>query len=478
MKTRVPNFERGRLLVIGDLILDRYLHGATRRISPEAPVPVVHVEQAEEHRAGGAGNVALNIAALGGGVTLLGLTGADAEGEAIRTIRGASQVRCDFDCLEDRRTINKLRILSRHQQLLRVDWETPFSEADGQSLPQSFRDRLPAVDVAILSDYGKGTLRASRELVAAARAAEVPVLVDPKSLDFGIYRGATLLTPNLGEFEAVAGASRSDAELAERALRVAQECQLDALLITRGKDGMTLVQLDGSEPLHLPTHAREVFDITGAGDTVIAILGASLAAGLTLPEAVRLANIGAGIVVGKLGTASVSVAELHRALQDTNDRRRGVLDEEQLLVEVAEARANGERIVMTNGCFDLLHAGHVAYLKQARELGDRLIVAVNDDASVRALKGADRPINPLDQRLEVLSGLAAVDWVIPFSEDTPERLICRVLPDVLVKGGDYRPVEIAGHDCVIAAGGEVLVQEFDHACSTSDIVARINKIAQ
>ncbi|MDF1614748.1 bifunctional D-glycero-beta-D-manno-heptose-7-phosphate kinase/D-glycero-beta-D-manno-heptose 1-phosphate adenylyltransferase HldE [Desulfurivibrio alkaliphilus] len=471
----MPIFERARLLVIGDLILDRYLYGATHRISPEAPVPVLHVDREEEQRAGGAGNVALNIAALGAEVALLGLTGMDEEGATLENILTSQNVRCDFSSPTQQRTINKLRILSRHQQLLRVDREAPFSASDAAPLTEKFRRLLSSVAVAILSDYGKGTLSHSRELVAAAREAGVPVLVDPKNRDFNVYRGATLLTPNLSEFEAVAGESRSETELAERALRVAGECGLDALLVTRGAQGMTLVQTDGSEPLHLPTRAREVFDITGAGDTVIATLGASLAAGLSLPEAVQLANVGAGIVVGKLGTASVSVSDLRRALQDSDDSRRGVLSEEELLAAVAAARAGGERIVMTNGCFDLLHAGHVSYLKQARKLGDRLIVAVNDDASVRALKGAGRPINPLEQRLEVLAGLAAVDWVIPFAEDTPRRLICQVLPDVLVKGGDYRPEQIAGHECVLAAGGEVTVLEFDYACSTSRIIARINQ---
>jgi D-beta-D-heptose 7-phosphate kinase / D-beta-D-heptose 1-phosphate adenosyltransferase len=475
MRIRIPAFERARLLVIGDLILDRYLYGTTSRISPEAPVPVVHIEKEEEHRAGGAGNVALNLAALGARVTLIGLAGDDAEGYAISSILGARGVVCDFRHLENQRTITKLRILSRHQQLLRLDYETPFGDADSLPLLARFREGLAGADVAILSDYGKGTLRASRELIGAARAAGVPVLVDPKSSDFSLYRGATLLTPNLGEFEAVAGKSRGDAELTERALRLIKDYQLDALLVTRGERGVTLVQSDGSEPLHLPALAREVFDVTGAGDTVIAMLGASLAAGLALPEAVGMANVAAGIVVGKLGTATVSVPELRRTLQSVNGFEGGVLNEEELLLAVADAHAHGERIVMTNGCFDILHAGHVAYLNQARQLGDRLVVAVNDDASVVGLKGAGRPINSLAQRMAVLAGLAAVDWVVPFSEDTPRRLIGRVIPDVLVKGGDYRPDEIAGHECVTAAGGKVRVLEFVDGCSTSEIIERIGK---
>ncbi len=312
-------------------------------------------------------------------------------------------------------------------------------------------------------------------MIAVARAAGKPVLVDPKGTDFGIYRGASLLTPNLAEFEAVVGHCHDDAELVARGEKLRREFDLQALLITRSERGMTLLQ-EGRAALHLHAQAREVYDVTGAGDTVIGVLAAALAAGEDLAGATALANVAAGIVVGKLGTATVTVDELRSAMSAEFTTRHGVVSEEQVLAMVVEARARGEKIVMTNGCFDILHAGHVSYLEQAKDLGDRLIVAVNDDASVRRLKNSGtmpRPVNPLAQRMAVLAGLSSVDWVVPFSEDTPQRLICRVVPDILVKGGDYRPEQIAGHDCVIAQGGQVRVLGFEAGCSTSRIIDAI-----
>ncbi len=289
-----------------------------------------------------------------------------------------------------------------------------------------------------------------------------------------------MLTPNRGEFEAVVGPCHSEEEFCEKGEALRRTLALHALLITRSEQGMTLLQ-EGRAPLHLPAQAREVFDVTGAGDTVIAVLAAALAAGQDWSEATALANLAAGIVVGKLGAASVTVPELRQVIRqlgaDDPGARYGVVDEDELLRQVAQAHALGERIVMTNGCFDLLHAGHVAYLEHARALGDRLIVAVNDDDSVRRLKGAQRPINALSQRMAVLAALRSVDWVVPFGEDTPERLICRLLPDLLVKGGDYHPDDIAGAQCVRAQGGEVRVLGFEAGCSTSEIVARIRRLS-
>jgi D-beta-D-heptose 7-phosphate kinase/D-beta-D-heptose 1-phosphate adenosyltransferase len=455
-------------------MLDRYWHGATSRISPEAPVPVVRVEQIEE-RPGGAGNVALNIAALGTKVTVLGLTGDDEAADALERYLHAAQVNCQFERVPGFSTVTKLRVLSRHQQLIRLDFEDGFTGHIPQGMLQRFTQSLVQADVVVLSDYHKGTLRSAPDLIAAACAAGKPVLVDPKGADFEIYRGATLLTPNLVEFEAVVGHCRNDEELVEKGEKLRREFDLEALLITRSERGMTLIQA-GHTALHLHAQAREVYDVTGAGDTVIGVLAAALAAGEDLAGATALANIAAGIVVGKLGTATVSADELRSARGEESAVQHGVVSEEQLLTIVIEARARGEKIVMTNGCFDILHAGHVSYLQQARRLGDRLIVAVNDDASVKHLKGDDempRPINPLAQRMAVLAGLSSVNWVVAFSEDTPQRLICRVLPDILVKGGDYKPEQIAGHDCVIAQGGQVRVLGFEAGCSTSRIIDAI-----
>ncbi|MBZ0071601.1 MAG: bifunctional D-glycero-beta-D-manno-heptose-7-phosphate kinase/D-glycero-beta-D-manno-heptose 1-phosphate adenylyltransferase HldE [Thiohalobacteraceae bacterium] len=471
MKLHIPAFEKAHVLVVGDVMLDRYWYGATSRISPEAPVPVVHVRQNEE-RPGGAGNVALNIAALQAGSTVIALTGDDEPADSLVRCLEAAGVRCRLQRLAGVPTVTKLRIISRQQQLIRLDFEDGFEDFDTATLLQEYRTALAGCGVVVISDYGKGTLKPLRELIDTARAAGTPVLIDPKGTDFAAYAGASLITPNLSEFEAVVGPCRSEAELVGKGLELLRRHDLGALLVTRGEHGMTLLR-PGQPELHLPAQAREVFDVTGAGDTVVAVLAAALAAGEGLAEATALANIAAGIVVAKLGTATASVPEIRRALAGRRKAGNGVLSEEQLLIAVEEARAQGERLVMTNGCFDILHAGHVGYLAAARQLGDRLIVAVNDDGSVRRLKGAGRPLNPVDRRMTVLAALESVDWVVPFSEDTPERLICAVRPQVLVKGGDYRPDQIAGHDCVTAAGGEVKVLGFEEGVSTTRLIEAI-----
>lgn len=475
MKLQVPEFANVRVLVVGDLMLDRYWQGSAARISPEAPVPVVRVTEAQE-RPGGAGNVALNIAALGARIQVDGLVGDDTDAHALTSFLKNAGVDCAFIPVPGLTTIVKLRVLSKHQQLLRLDFEDSFYAHPPQALLERFGRLSAGSGVVVLSDYAKGTLAAAPKLIAQARAAGKTVLVDPKGTDFERYRGATLLTPNSAEFTAIVGTCHDDAELVSKGQQLLLNLQLDALLITRGEHGMTLLQ-NGQGPLHLPAQAREVFDVTGAGDTVIGVLAAALAAGMALPEATELANIAAGIVVGKLGAATVSPKELRAAISARDSSGRdiptGVLDETQLLAWVQHAKANGEKIVMTNGCFDILHAGHVAYLQQARALGDRLIVAVNDDGSVNRLKGAQRPVNPLAQRMTVLAGLRAVDWVVPFGTDTPEDLICRVLPDVLVKGGDYQVQDIAGHRCVLDAGGEVKILHFVPGVSTTGMINRV-----
>jgi D-beta-D-heptose 7-phosphate kinase/D-beta-D-heptose 1-phosphate adenosyltransferase len=470
MKIHIPNFESARVLVAGDAMLDRYWHGSTSRISPEAPVPVVRVEQ-EERRPGGAGNVALNIAALGAQASLVAVTGTDETAQTLADQLGAAGVRCLFHGVPGMATVTKLRVLSRHQQLIRLDFEGAIPGFDGSGLVAPFREALVDADVVVLSDYGKGALGAVGDLIKAARDAGLPVLVDPKSRDFSLYHGATLVTPNLAEFEAVAGHCRDEAEIAARGTALMTAHALEALLITRGEYGMTLLRRD-AQVLHLPARAREVYDVTGAGDTVISVLAAALAAGEDVAQATALANLAAGIVVGKLGTATVSVPEMRRALHETGVVERGVVSEEQLLAAVDQARGRGETLVMTNGCFDILHAGHVAYLQEARRLGDRLIVAVNDDDSVRRLKGATRPINTLDHRMAVLAALQCVDWVVPFATDTPRDLICRVRPDFLAKGGDYRPEQVAGYDCVTAGGGQVKILAYHAGHSTSRIIER------
>jgi len=471
MKVDLSQLEHARLLVVGDVMLDRYWHGGTSRISPEAPVPVVKVEDADD-RPGGAANVALNIASLGGRASLAGVVGDDDNAGHLERALETANVNAYFQRSPDVPTITKLRVMSRNQQLIRLDFESSLWNVDTTPLTEKVQAALGDADVVILSDYGKGSLNRVEALIAAARAAGKRVLVDPKGSDFTRYRGASVITPNLTEFEAIVGPCRDDAQLAEKGEQLRADLELEALLITRSERGMTLIR-EGHAALHLPTHAREVYDVTGAGDTVIGVLGLALAAGHGFGEAVMLANLAAGLVVAKPGTAVLSVAELYTALHGDSLAEYGVIEEDSLIIAVRAAQARGERVVMTNGCFDILHAGHVAYLEQAKRLGDRLIIAVNDDASVARLKGPKRPINTLARRAQVLAGLAAVDWVVPFGEDTPARLIEAILPDRLVKGGDYRPEDIAGGEAVIANGGEVLVLGFEDGVSTTTMIDTI-----
>ncbi len=470
MKLSMPRYDQAAVLVVGDVMLDRYWHGPTSRISPEAPVPVVKVEHLED-RPGGAANVALNIAALGAPARLVGVTGVDEAAESLRNSLQGAGVQTHFQQIASQPTILKLRVMSRHQQLLRLDFEEPFA-TDAQAMAEQVDALLDGVKVLVLSDYGKGALKNHQVLIQQARARGIPVLADPKGKDFSIYRGASLITPNLGEFETIVGHCRDEAELVAKGDALMRELELGALLVTRGEHGMTLLRPDHA-PLHLPARAREVFDVTGAGDTVISTLAASLAAGEELPNAVALANLAAGIVVAKLGTAAISAPELRRAVQREAGSERGVVSVGQLLLALEDARAHGEKIVFTNGCFDILHAGHVSYLEQARAQGDRLVLAVNDDASVSRLKGPGRPINAVDRRMAVLAGLGAVDWVVSFSEDTPENLLRAVRPDVLVKGGDYGIDGVVGADIVRAYGGEVRVLGVVENSSTTAIVEKI-----
>lgn len=472
MTLSIPDFSRARVLVAGDVMLDRYLFGVTNRLSPEAPVPVVHVRSSDD-RPGGAANVAVNLATLGARTSLVGVVGEDAEAKILEHLVVQQGIDCRFARSSKWPTITKTRVQSRGQQLIRLDREEPSGEARDAAVLALIRESLVGVEIVVLSDYGKGALKRAPEIIAACRDAGVPVLVDPKGNDFGRYRGASLITPNQSEFEAVAGHCESDNQLIERAGRMVEELELDALLVTLSEKGMLLVQA-GGEPVLVSTQAKEVFDVTGAGDMVIATLAAALASGTELQAAAMLANLAAGLVVGKIGVASVTTSELQVALHQRGLGGRGLVTESELLYRIGEARARRERIVMTNGCFDVLHAGHVAYLEEAKSLGERLVVAVNDDLSVRRLKGPSRPLHTLPDRMAVLAGLAAVDWVVPFAEDTPARLINVLKPDVLVKGGDYRADEIAGAREVLARGGEVRVLAYREGHSSSRIIDRLS----
>lgn len=467
----IPRFDKARVVVYGDVMLDQYWYGDVSRISPEAPVPVVHVKKSEL-RPGGAANVARNIAALGVQVSLLGLVGQDQEADLLRQVLKQKNLRHHLISLTGYSTVMKLRVMGHEQQLIRMDFEKSFHDADDQALMAYFKQQLSEAQVVVFSDYAKGTLHQVAQLIEMARQQNVLTLVDPKSTDFARYRGASLITPNLKEFESVVGASANHEQIIQKARDLIAHYDFGALLVTCGKEGMVLVERAG-DAFIIPARAREVHDVTGAGDTVIGVIASALAAGESLSVAAELANLAAGVVVGKLGSATVSVPELRRAIQAEQKTEMGILTEAELLLAVSDARAHGETIVMTNGCFDILHAGHIQYLNEAKTLGHRLIVAVNDDASVRRLKGESRPINSLAERMAVLAALRSVDWVVPFSEDTPARLIGCVLPDVLVKGADYQPHQIAGSDVVMANGGRVQTIKLREGCSTTRVIEQI-----
>lgn len=461
------------VLVVGDVMLDRYWSGATARISPEAPVQVVNIDK-DDLRPGGAANVAVNVASLGARVTLLGVVGQDEAAGLLSASVAQYGVTSDFVETATSPTITKLRVVSRNQQLLRLDFENSLrapSAFDRQALYTRFCAALGDADAVILSDYGKGTLIGIADMIREARRQGKPVIVDPKGTDYTPYTGATLITPNMTEFEAVVGHCADENEIIEKGLALRARLELDALLVTRSEQGMTLLRPD-REPLHLPTEAREVFDVTGAGDTVIATLGTALGSGKDLETSCRLGNIAAGIVVGKFGTSPITALELERVLYGAGGFEQPIVPEDDLLARIAEAKANGKRIVFTNGCFDILHVGHTRYLEAARRLGDFLVVAVNTDESVKRLKGEARPINACADRMHVLAALKSVDWVVEFAEDTPERIIRKLMPDVLVKGGDYLAEDIVGYDAVTGAGGQVIALDFHEGYSTTRIIER------
>jgi D-beta-D-heptose 7-phosphate kinase/D-beta-D-heptose 1-phosphate adenosyltransferase len=466
------------VLVAGDLMLDEIMRGVVHRISPEAPVPVLEWSHSTQ-TLGGAGNVAANLAQLGAAPRVCGVVGDDAAG---RTLRALLQERhCDMQGVvtaPSRPTTHKLRVVSQVQHMLRVDREVRSELADAMAQQASalLQAQLPLVRGVICSDYQKGFLtpRLLRRTIAAAKAAGLAVLIDPKGRDYTLYQGATVLTPNLHELELASGLPiRSPQELDTAAWQLMQRLEVEAILVTCGKDGMVLFREDGSR-VRIAAQAREVFDVTGAGDTVIAVFGMAYFAGATMQEAARLANIAAGLVVGKQGTATLERAELAQACADRQGGRTGkVATVSEVMQTLDNARLRGERIVMTNGCFDLLHAGHVRYLQAAKALGERLVVGINTDRSVRQLKGAKRPLVAEHNRAEVLAALACVDHVVLFDEATPKALVEALQPDILVKGSDYEGRQVVGRETVEARGGRVELVPIVQGASTTNLVDTI-----
>ena len=470
-------FRQLRVLVVGDLMLDRYILGEVGRVWPEAAVPVLRHAQRFE-RPGGAANVAMNLAGLGCETLLAGFWGQDSERRELQALLEKGGVDTAGVVTTPRATISKTRIVGRTQQLLRLDIEDPErpSAQEMSALIGNAEALAGTVDAVVLSDYAKGALSAElcRQVIEAARRAGIPVLVDPKTPDLGKYQGATVVCPNLHELSMATGVPLGETEaLLAAGERQRRACDLRYLAVTMSEKGIQMLSDEGG--FHSPARAREVFDVSGAGDTVIATMAACLAAGLQAQTAVELANLAASIVVGKVGTVPVTHHELTALLTPSAGSRASekILDRERLVARVREWRAAGETVVFTNGCFDLLHVGHVTLLEDCRRFGSKVVLGLNDDASVRRLKGASRPVVGEADRARVMAALAAVDAVTLFPEDTPLALIQALMPDVLVKGGDYTVQTVVGHEDVLAHGGRIEIVPTVAGFSTTGIVRKL-----
>ena len=474
----VERLAGARVLCIGDLMLDRFVYGDVARISPEAPIPVMRVER-DLAMLGGAGNVARNLVSLGASCTFLAVLGRDTVGRELAAMVGA-EPRMEAYLLTDPGRVStiKTRYLAAGQQLLRTDHETsePLSESIADDLQRAAVDAVAGHDAVVLSDYGKGVLVAPviAAVIGEARRLAIPVIVDPKGEDFARYRGADVITPNRRELAAAARtAVDDDAAVVAAARKIIAEAGIAQVLATRGGQGMSLVSAATVD--HLPARGQDVFDVSGAGDTVAAVFAAALAAGIDSVDAARLANVAAGIVVGKIGTAVVAGADLIGALRhgDVLDSESKILPAELAAERLGRLRQLGMRIGFTNGCFDLLHPGHLSLIRQARAACDRLVVGLNSDASVARLKGPGRPVQGEAARALVLASLEDVDMVVVFADDTPLALIERLRPELLVKGADYALDDVVGAEAVRAWGGEVLLAEIAPGHSTSGTIARL-----
>ena len=483
MNSLVDKFSGVRILVVGDIMLDRYFWGKAGRISPEAPVPVVQLQRTSE-TLGGAGNVAANLVGLGCAVSLVGMCGRDARAESLKHLLDEQGV--DHFLVQDdsRPTVTKTRIMAQKQQILRLDEEKVHAPASAivQRIREHAVRELPRCQVVILSDYGKGLFGSpdlSAELIDLARRAGRPVLVDPKGPDWEHYRQATCITPNTAELEMVMGKGLAEDEnlLIRSAARIRTRLGLEWLLVTRGAQGMCLFGPD-NQVTSIAAQAREVYDVSGAGDTVIATLASALGTGASFEQAARTANTAAGIVVGKLGSQPVLNSELATALQFSDGAAYFPYSAAKMsgmdgaLARVREWRNAGDKIVFTNGCFDLLHPGHVSLLYRARALGDRLVVGLNTDASVKRLKGPGRPILAEQDRAAILGALACVDLVVHFDQDTPLALIDALRPDILVKGADYTPEQVVGKSLVESYGGAIRLVELVRDYSTTQMAQK------
>jgi D-beta-D-heptose 7-phosphate kinase/D-beta-D-heptose 1-phosphate adenosyltransferase len=473
-----PDFRDCSVLVIGDIILDSYLWGDVDRLSPEAPVPVVNVSR-KTTNSGGAGNVAMNLKGLGCHHTLIGTRGDDTNGTVLLEILNQEKIENFILTIPGHPTTTKTRIIGQNQQLVRLDEEdlNYMTDCHNDTLVQHINKRLPDADVVILSDYGKGLLtpELTRQIISQCNAENIPVFIDPKGVSWEKYQSATVITPNSTEFNLVAPYSETDpATLERQAEKLLHQLNLEYLLVTRGAKGMSLLQKNG-DMTHIPAKAREVFDVSGAGDTVIAAVAAAFGAGISMDQAAAFANVAAGIVIGKLGTQAIQQVELKQSLSNSSlALENKIVSKNYACDRIAHWRSNGSRIVFTNGCFDILHVGHIKLLHAAAREGDKLIVGLNSDNSVKHLKGEQRPIIPEEERAALLSNIKGVDLVVLFNQATPIELIEAFAPDVIVKGGDYTPETVVGHEVVQEYGGKVVIVPLVQGVSSTRVIESID----
>ena len=478
----VVDLGHARVAVIGDVMLDRFIYGDVEQISPEAPIPVLRIERTDE-MLGGAGNVAANIASLGAEVFLVGLVGEDEAGAAVRRlVEGLAHAETALATCENGPTAVKTRVVARGQQVVRLDHEriAPLSPREADAVMASLETAIDKADILLLSDYGKGVLMGemAAKAIRMARRRGKPVVVDPKGRDYDRYREASVITPNMNELHHATGlALDSDEDVAAAAHAVMCDHAIRAVIVTRGAQGMSIVT--EAAATHLPTVARAVFDVSGAGDTVAATIACAIAVGMGLDDAARLANAAAGIVVAKLGTAQVTSAEIATSLrhQEFGTHDAKIVLPGEAAAQVRSWQAQKLAVGFTNGCFDLLHPGHLSLLRQARAACNRLVVAINSDKSVRCLKGPNRPVQTELARAAVLTCLDLVDLVVIFGEPTPIALIETLRPDLLVKGADYSLDQVVGAEVVQSYGGKVLLAELSQGFSTTQMIARINTVS-
>ncbi len=472
-------FEGQRVLVVGDLILDQYVWGEVSRISPEAPVPVLRSLR-RTHVAGGAANVAMNLAGLGARVSLAGFLGADEDGELVRGMLAADGIATGAVCTWQRSTISKTRVMAGRQQLMRLDVETSDapSPIEIDSLLRQLQSEVSRADCIIFSDYAKGVLPEAvcQQVIAQARKRGVPVFVDPKGSDFSKYRQATTICPNLQELATCTGVATQDfAALMTAGRALIEPLEIEYLTVTMSERGIRVLRSKEEQDLHATAQAREVYDVSGAGDTVIATLAAAAAAKLDLESAIQLANMAAGIVVSRVGTVPIDRASLLATLSSelTLSTQEKVVDRAGLVTRAAQWRSRGETVVFTNGCFDLLHVGHITLLEDAHRMGDHLVIGLNSDSSVQRLKGPTRPIVGEKERARILAALSSTDAIVIFEEDTPLATIEALRPDVLIKGGDYTEATVVGAELVRSWGGRVAIVPTVAGFSTTNIVRKL-----